>query len=61
MNILEYIKDNPNKTAKAISKALKKDSIYTELELLNDLKFISHKDYPHRLKITIKGLMSLGE
>lgn len=60
LNILKYIKNNPEKTQKSISKDLKKSKVYAELSLLNDFNFINHKDYPYKFKITKKGLNALG-
>jgi hypothetical protein len=45
---------------KEISKALKKNKVYSELKILSDFDFISHEGYPNKFKITSKGLRSLG-
>jgi hypothetical protein len=58
--ILLYIKNNPEKTSKAIAKALKKNKVYSELKLLSDFGFVSSRSYPLVFKITSKGLKSLG-
>jgi hypothetical protein len=58
--ILKYIKNNPNKTNKEISKALKKNKVYSELYMLTNFNFISFEGYPFKFKITNKGLKSLG-
>lgn len=55
--IINFIKDNPEKTARALSKALNKNKIYSELKLLSDFNFISHTGYPYRYKVN----NSLGE
>lgn len=60
LKILEFIKNNPDKTAKEIAKALKKTKVYSELKLLNDFGFISRDTYPQKFEITLKGLKSLG-
>lgn len=49
--IIDFIKDNPEKTAKELSKALNKNKIYSELKLLSDFNFISHISYPYRYKV----------
>jgi hypothetical protein len=45
--ILKFIKNNPNKNAKEIAKALNKNKIYSELKLLSDFNFINRKAYPY--------------
>jgi hypothetical protein len=50
-HIIDFIKDNPEKTARELSKALNKNKIYSELKLLSDFNFISHIGYPNRYKI----------
>jgi hypothetical protein len=59
--LLNFIKKNPKKTQKDIAKALKKNKVYSELRLLNDLGFISAKGYPFVFEMTSKGLKELGE
>ncbi len=55
--ILNFIQDNPEKTEQELAKALNKNRIYSELKLLSDFGFISHKGYPHRYKV----INQLGE
>jgi hypothetical protein len=50
--IVDFIKDNPEKTAKELSKALNKNKIYSELKLLSDFNFISRVGYPNRYKVS---------
>ena len=52
--ILIFIKNNPYKTQKEISKALKKSKVYSELKILKDFGFIFSKDYPLRFKLNKK-------
>jgi hypothetical protein len=59
--ILDYSKCQPNKTAKEIAKALKKGNIYSELKLLSDFGFVSYDGYPHKVRLTPRGLESLGD
>jgi len=54
LKLLKFIRNRPGKTSKEISKALKKDSIYTELKLLKDFKFIKSEGYPYKFKIIKK-------
>lgn len=56
--ILNFIKNNPKKTAKEIAKALKKTKVYSELRLLNNFGFISNKEYPYKFEITSRSLKS---
>ncbi|MCX6750891.1 MAG: hypothetical protein NTZ83_05515 [Candidatus Pacearchaeota archaeon] len=49
--IVDFIKDNPEKTARELSKALNKNKIYSELKLLSDFSFILHKGYPYKYEI----------
>jgi len=60
-DVLNCINVNPKKTAKELSKTLKKTKVYSELKLLNDFGFILNKGYPYRFEITSKGLKSLGD
>jgi hypothetical protein len=52
--ILKYLRDNPSKRPKEIAKALKKTKVYSELRLLNNFGFVSHKGYPYKYKLTKK-------
>ena len=61
LEILIYINLNPSKTAKELSKALKKNKSYSELKILKDFGFISSKGYPFKYEISPKGLSSLGD
>lgn len=58
--ILNYLKKCPEKTAKEISKALKKNKVYSELNILENFAFISRQSYPYKYKLTNKGLTILG-
>jgi hypothetical protein len=49
--IVELIKENPEKTEKELSKALNKNKIYSELKLLSDFNFVSYKGNPRRYKV----------
>lgn len=59
--ILLYMRNHPNKTAKEIAKALKKNKVYSELGILNDFGFVSRESYPYVHRMTPKGLKSIGE
>ena len=59
--ILEFIKNNPGKPAKAIAKALKRIKVFSQLRFLEDNKYIYKKDYPNKMYITNKGLASLSQ
>lgn len=61
LDILKEAYIHPNRTQKEISKALKKNKIYTELSLLSSFDLISFKGYPHRFEITSKGLKLIGD
>jgi len=52
--ILLFIKNNPGKTQKEISKALKKSKVYSELKILKNFGFIFSKDYPLRFELNKK-------
>ncbi len=52
--VLDYIRKNPNKTAKGIAKALKKNKVYSELSLLKEFDFILSKGYPQKFKLNDK-------
>jgi len=58
--ILDYIKKNPYKTAKEISKALKKNKIYSELSLLKEFNFIFHEGYPYKYKLNSEKIIPQG-
>jgi hypothetical protein len=58
--ILNYIKKNPNKTAKEITKALKKNKVYSELRLLKEFGFIFHESYPYKFRLNNKRIISQG-
>ena len=59
--ILEFIKNNPGKPAKAIAKALKRVKVFSQLRFLEDNNYICKKDYPNKMYITNKGLASLSQ
>ena len=61
IEILKYLKKFPNSNQKQIAKALKKNKVYSELRILNELNFISKKGYPPKFGIINKGFKSLGE
>jgi len=58
--VLVYIKNYPKSTQKDISKALKKNKVYSELKILTDFRFISCEDYPHKFRVLSRGLKSIG-
>lgn len=60
LKILDFIKRCPGKTAKEISKGLKRSKVYSELKLLGDFNFVYHEGYPYKFGVTKKGLKSLG-
>ena len=59
--ILEFIKNNPGKPAKAIAKALKRVKVFSQLRFLEDNNYIYKKNYPNKMYITNKGLASLSQ
>ena len=52
--LLVFIKNNPHKTQKEISKALKKSKVYSELKILKDFGFIFSNNYPLRFELNKK-------
>jgi hypothetical protein len=59
--ILIYLKNHPSLTQNQIAKALKKNKVYSELELLTKLGFTSIEGYPYKFNLTQKSLKLLGE
>ncbi len=59
--ILDIINENPGKTNKELSKALKRVKIYSQINFLKDSGYIRKINYPHRIYITNKGLASLSQ
>ena len=58
--ILEFIKNNPGESAKAIAKALKRAKISSQLLFLLDNNYIYRNEYPNKMYITNKGVASLS-
>lgn len=58
--ILNYISNNPLMTQREITKALKKNKVYSELKLLTDFDYIQSVGYPYKYKMTNKGNKTLG-
>lgn len=54
--ILRILQKNPKMTQREISKGLKRNKVYSELTLLTKFKLVSFEGYPHRFKITEKGV-----
>lgn len=61
IELLGLLKETPYMTQKEISKALKKNKVYSELGLLKKFGFISQRGYPYMYKINEKGLKPLGD
>lgn len=61
LDILKFLRENPQKTSKEISKALKKKKSYFELKLLSDFGFIFYKNYPYKFELTKKSQKLLGD
>ena len=43
-----------------ISKALKKNKLYSELRILKDFQYIQSESYPNKFKLTNKGKKLIG-
>jgi hypothetical protein len=59
--VLNYLNSHPEKSAKDISKGLKKSKVYSELQMLSKLNYIIKESYPVKHSITSKGMKLLGE
>jgi len=60
VRLLKYVISHPNRPAKDIAKALKKNKVYSELKLLVNFGHMEHKNYPYQFEVTQKGKDYLG-
>ncbi|MBI3035478.1 hypothetical protein HYY71_04080 [Candidatus Woesearchaeota archaeon] len=60
MNILNFIHENPGKSAKEIAKALKRVKVYSQLKFLEYIGLVRMDGYPHKMFTTTQGVASLS-
>ena len=60
LDILRLVTNFPNKSAIEISKALKKNKVYSELKMLRNFKYIRAREHPNKYEVTSQGRELLG-